>query len=153
MNIEQALQKGVKIELGGKEWTIAMDLNMAIALEKELGSSKKVEFFLARMAATVKAAQAGKMIEPSLLDLRLFYWGLLQSYQPELTLADVGRLLTPDTLKEMSDELAALAESSLASENVKKNSARSKRGGRKAKPAKGMMKRTGSGSGPLGTTA
>ena len=77
------------IELGGESYKLRYDLNAVCAIEEELDTP---------------ISQIGEL-EASAKTIRALLWAGLQSYHPELSQHEVGRMISLDRLTEIGERI------------------------------------------------
>lgn len=92
MNLQDVRQKGAKVNLGGRVYTLRYDLNAFAELEDKYGSVEEA----------MKKLETG-----SLKAVRTLIWAGLIHEHEELTEKEVGAQITPGALEELSEALNA----------------------------------------------
>lgn len=90
---------GKTITLGGKKYTIAMDMNAICDLEEKYGSFEKAEKVLDEIAAF-------DFSKPGVIsDLRFILCVMLRHTDDSMTERKAGKLITQDNMQEIMDSL------------------------------------------------
>jgi hypothetical protein len=129
------MQGKIEVTLGGRALTLAMDNNALCELEEVTGGNPHTAEFWNAYLSNLGPKR-----------LRLLFWAMTRSYNPEITLLEMGGLISlenQDDLKQLFEKVQA---SSFGNENAKKNFSASAKVAPKLK--KETTASTGSSSGP-----
>ena len=113
MNKQQALMGKIEVSLGGQQVALAMDTNCLAELEEATGENPFTQEFWNKFVLNLGPKK-----------MRLLFWAMTRSYNPELTVADIGRLLSVENQDALLAMVGRAQEASMGNENTKKNSSR-----------------------------
>lgn len=91
-------QKGTKINIGDKEYEIAMDFNVICELEEHYGSMDKVEAALSKS---------------KMKDVRFILYAMLKQSDESLTEKQVGHMITVQNMQQIMDALGKAMQSAI----------------------------------------
>lgn len=104
-NLQDVREKGVKVELDGREFTLFYDLNAFAEIEDDFGVIDEVLEKLGRSSAKT---------------IRALLWAGLLHHHPEVTTTEVGRLIGFQDLGDLSEKLRVAIVGALPNQKVEK---------------------------------